>query len=120
MENFELLGNYAAFHLPASASLAQAAELIKSSIVFARELQVERLLIDATHFTDMLPSVGERYFFVREWAEVANGKVKIAIVARPELIDPQRFVISVAATARLNINVFTSQTEAIDWLLKLQ
>jgi hypothetical protein len=54
-----------------------------------------------------------------EWASIARG-LRLAVVARAELIDPERFGITVARNRGLSANVFTSEAEAIDWLLDRQ
>jgi len=40
------------------------------------------------------------------------------MVARPEFIDPQRFGVIAAANAGLRADVFSSESEAVSWLLR--
>ena len=52
---------------------------------------------------------------MREWARAAGGAVRLAMVARPEMIDPQKFGVTVAANIGLNADVSTSDEEALHW-----
>lgn len=63
------------------------------------------------------PSIFDRYDFVRKWARVAGGAVRVAMVARPEMIDPRKFGVTVAANHGLIADVFESEDEALAWLL---
>src|SRR6476469_5273542 len=92
-------------------------ELILHAVAFAREHKVRRLLIDTTDLqgfesltvTNQLNN-SER--LVRE----AGATMKIAVVERPEMIDPQRFGAVVAANRGLHGYIFTSEAEAQAWL----
>jgi len=42
--------------------------------------------------------------------------VQIAVIARPEMIDPQKFGIVVATNFGALANAFASEAEALDWL----
>ena len=62
------------------------------------------------------PDIATRYFFIHEWARAAGGCVFVVLVARPEMIDPQKFGVTVAANAGLTSEVFDSEEEARAWL----
>jgi hypothetical protein len=62
------------------------------------------------------PSVTQRYFFVERWALVAGARVRVAMVARAEMIHPQKFGVMVAQNRGLDSDVFDSEAEAIAWL----
>ena len=51
------------------------------------------------------------------WASISHG-LHLAIIARPELIDPNHFGVTVASNRGLSANVFTSEPDAIAWLLE--
>ena len=79
---------------------------------------VNRLLVDTTGLTGFpSPSVWERFWMASEWAAVVHSAVRLAIVARAELIDPDRFGITVARNRGLFANVFSEEPAAIEWLL---
>lgn len=62
------------------------------------------------------PGVGARHEMVRGWAAVAGPQLRVAFVARPEFIDPERFGIVTARNFGMVGNVFDTQAEALYWL----
>jgi hypothetical protein len=61
-----------------------------------------------------------RLSMTREWADAAGGVVSVAIVCRPESIDPEKFGVTMAASFGFVANVFESENEALDWLRDLE
>jgi hypothetical protein len=43
--------------------------------------------------------------------------VQLSLVVRPEMIDPEKFGITVARNAGMNADVFPAEPEALAWLL---
>ena len=43
--------------------------------------------------------------------------VKLAMVVRPEMMDPEKFEVTVATNRGLDGNVFDSEKDALAWLL---
>ncbi len=98
-------------------SLHQAVQLVTAAITSAREQRIPKLLVDASGLTDLdPPNIGSRYFFVHEWGNAAGGAVRIALVVPPEMIDRQKFGITVAANVGLVSDVFSSEPAALAWL----
>ena len=62
-------------------------------------------------------STFDRYQIGEELATAAEGQVRVALVARAELIDPERFGITVARNRGLTADVFTTDAAALAWLL---
>jgi hypothetical protein len=55
------------------------------------------LLIDTTGWTGhKSPDTLERYYVAQAFAEAAYGEVKVAMVVRPEMMDPEKFEVMVA------------------------
>jgi hypothetical protein len=106
--------------LAGKVSLAQGIEQVTLAISRARAQGVRRLLVNTSGLTGFdPPRVGTRYFFAHEWARAAGGQLSIAMVARPEMIDPQKFGIAVANSAGLRSDVFVTEEEALAWLRNL-
>jgi hypothetical protein len=81
---------------------------------------VKRLLVDTTNLRGFpYPSTAERYFMGDQWASKSRG-LRLSVVARAELIDPEHFGVMVARNRGLLANVFSSEPEAIEWLLQPQ
>lgn len=74
------------------------------------------LLIDARQVKFSPPSLVERLRMVREWAGVAEGRVRVAMLTRSEYIDPERFGIIAAGKFGLSAQVFDVESDAIAWL----
>jgi hypothetical protein len=63
--------------------------------------------------------LADRYFFGEHARILARcNLVKVAIVARPERVDPERFADMVAQNRGINLRTFTNFEEAEEWLLK--
>jgi len=118
--NFEVHDGYAVLRPAAVRTVrcTEGARLVVQAIELALERKVKNLLVNAVglDYTEM-PSIPDRYFFVREWADAACGKVRIAVVLEPHLIDPQPFGPTVAANRGLSLNLFASEEAALEWLL---
>jgi hypothetical protein len=101
-----------------NATLEDTVARISSAIEFCREQKIRKMLIDITDLTGLrVPTVIDRFWAARDWAESARGAVMIAIIARPELIDARRFGITAAQNLGLRVEHFESRQLALDWLL---
>ena len=74
------------------------------------------LLVDARAASFEVPSLVDRLRMVRQWAEAAGGRLRIAVVSPPEFIDPERFGVVAAGKFGLAGQVFEGEAEAIAWL----
>ena len=117
-ENFSLEENFARYARQGNATLETAVEMISRAIEFARQNAIPGLLIDVRALHGFPhPSVVERYWFVREWSTRAKGKVVLALVQRPEMIDVDQIGVTMASNAGLTANVFDNDADARQWLL---
>lgn len=121
LDQFALVGDHAEYRPTGHVSLREAEQLVASAIALAREQHVRKLLVVTTGLTGFdSPSLARRYYFVHEWARAAQGMVRIAMVARPEMIDPRKFGVIVAGNAGLVADVFAAEEEALAWLQRSQ
>jgi hypothetical protein len=119
-EDFKIVGGHAEYRPTGRVSLEQAIQMVAAAVALARERHVRSLLVNVSRLTGFKPpSLIDRYHFMHEWARAAGGSVRIAMVARPELIDPQKFGVTVGANIGLTSDVFTSEEEALRWLEEL-
>jgi hypothetical protein len=51
------------------------------------------------------------------FAQAARSAVKLALVVRPEMMDPDKFEVTVAKNRWLVGDVFDSEKDALAWLL---
>jgi hypothetical protein len=116
-EFFSLEGKTALLAPAGEFSLEQAVDMIRSAIVFCRENEIPGLLIDARQLYGFPhPSVSDRYWFVHEWKDAAEGKVVLSFIQRPEMIDPGQIGVTMAANAGLEAAVFDNEPAARQWL----
>lgn len=115
--DFELCDGYACFRPSGQVTFNEAVAVIAEAISQAVGQDIKRLLVNTTELRGFPhPTTSERYFMAERWAAVSSG-LRLAVVARPEIIDPPRFGVTVARNRGLFTNVFTSEAEAIEWLV---
>jgi hypothetical protein len=116
-QRFEMIGDIAVFRPQASMSLDQAIWLVKSAIESARDRQIRKLVVVTSGLDGFAsPSIASRHLLAREWAGATGGTVQIAVVAKPEMIDPQKFGVVVATNFGARANAFVEEADAIAWL----
>ncbi len=113
----EVVDNCACYRPTGALTLEEAVELVNQAIAYARDHQIPKLLFNAKDVTGFRsPSLPERYFYVRQWAATGRSLVQLALVIPAEMIDPEKFGVTVAHNAGLNADVFSSEPEARAWL----
>ena len=116
---FEIVDDYAVVRPTVECTVDEAVDFITAAIGMAHDRKITRLLLDIRGMTGFEPpSVVDRYFFVKEWAKAGRGQVRVVLVARPEMIDPQRFGVIAARNVGLIANIFEAEPEALEWLKK--
>ncbi len=120
-EHLEIMDGYAVFRPSGQVSLEEGVRSVTSVIAFAREHHIRKLMVVTTGLTGFkTPSLADRYFLFREAARAAQRSVCIALVIRPELIDPEKLGVLVAKNAGLHLDVFALEEEALVWLQSLK
>lgn len=97
-------------------SLREGIRHVSGVIAAANASGAGRLLVDIRGFRVPVPTLTDRLAFAREWAEAAGGRVVLALVCAPHLIDPERFGVVAAAGFGLRGAVFQDPDEALAWL----
>ena len=117
LTNFEMAGGRGYFRPSGAVTLDQVVDMIDAALAFARAQGLHEVVVNVTALTGFAaPTVLERYRFSSRWASTVGGRVRVALVACPELIDPQRFGVTVAANRGMAGNVFVSEADAVAWL----
>jgi len=110
---------YCCYRLSGHGPLAEAATKVIEIITFSREQGIRNLLIDTTNWTGHeSPDTLERFSVAQAFAKAALSAVKLAMVVRPEMMDPGKFEVTVAMNRGLIGNVFDSEKDALAWLLE--
>lgn len=117
LANFEVIGNRAFYRPTGKVSFEQAVDLVADAMKQARELELRGLLVNTNGFTGMSPpTIFARHALAVKWAESAGSRLHVAMVARPELIDPQKIGVLMAQNRGVSGDVFTNEQAAIAWL----
>ncbi|HJU25923.1 MAG TPA: hypothetical protein VJ722_04540 [Rhodanobacteraceae bacterium] len=91
---------------------------IAEAIARTKAAGLDKLLVDIRSITGVdPPGIATRHWLMGEWAREGRGSVRVAMVVRPEFIDPDRFAIIVGRNLGFVSNVFESEEPALDWLL---
>ena len=114
---FEMLGKVAALRLSGSMRLERAIQQVTAALEVARTQGLERVMIVISELEGFAsPALGDRAYFSRAWAEAAGRAMHVAFVARPEMIDPEKFGVIFARNFGVSVDVFPSEAEALAWL----
>jgi len=98
-------------------SFEKAVDWVATAIAVARSNGARDLLVDVSALTGFRsPNTFQRFLAAVAWAEEAEGTLRLAMVARAEMIDPQKIGVTVAANRGLVSNIFTTEAEAVAWL----
>lgn len=115
---FEVVGDVAHFRLTGQQELVDGVRQIADAIARTKAGGLDKLLVDIRRITGVEPpGIATRHWLMGEWVREGRGSVRVAIVVRPEFIDPDRFAIIVGRNAGFVSNVFESEEPALDWLL---
>jgi hypothetical protein len=93
-------------------AIDRVAQLIRDTVANGHP----HLFLDVRAAAFESPSIVDRMRMVRQWAEAADGRLRIVVVARPEFIDPERFGVVMALNFGLSVQVFEREEDAFAWL----
>jgi len=89
LANFEQIGKRGFYRPNGTVTFERAVDLVAEAMRLARSLGLIDLLVNTTGFTGFQPpSIFARHALAVKWAESAGSGLIVAMVARPELIDP--------------------------------
>ena len=117
MEHFKQIGSRGFYRPVAEVSFEQAVDMIAEGIQTARELGLADIMASTIGLTGFSPpSVFARHALALKWAQSAGTSLRVALVARIELIDPQKIGVLMFQNRGGIGDVFSNETEAIAWL----
>jgi hypothetical protein len=115
--HFEIMEGYSVYRPTGTVTLEQAVQGGVEALTYAREQHLKKLLVVTTGLYGFdPPSLADRYFYILELANAAQGQVYVAAVIRQEMKDPQKFGTIVAQNAGFRLKAFESEEEALAWL----
>jgi len=108
------------YRLQGTRTFPQAVDDVDQCLREAFESGARRVLIDIRELVGFAkPDVVARIGMIRRWADTAQGRVKMAIVSRAEIIDDERIGVVLAQSLGFDGNVFEYEEEACLWLEQL-
>lgn len=113
----EKMDGFAVLRPVGTLNFTEAVQAVARAIAQVRDEGIGKLLVVGTQVSGFdPPSIAERHQMMREWADIAEGRVIMAMVMHAAFIDPERFGVMAARNFGFSMNVFESESEAIAWL----
>ena len=116
-EFFEHAGVRAYYRPVGTVTFEQAVDLVAAAMKHARAVGCVELLVNTLGFTGFgPPSTIARYGMAMKWVESAGAALRVALVARPDIVDPQKIGLLMAQNRGASGDVFVDEVQAIRWL----
>jgi len=117
MKDFETVGTRGFYRPIAQVSFEQAVDMVAQAIATARDMGLADMLANTTGLTGFTPpSVFARYGMSTKWAQSAGSTLRVALIAREELIDRQKIGVLMMQNRGGTGDVFSNEAEALAWL----
>ena len=117
LANFEQVGKRGFYRPTSTVTFERAVEMVAEAMRLARSLGLSDLLVNTTGFMGFqAPSIFARHTLAVKWAESSGSGLIVAIVARPELIDPEKIGVLMAQNRGATGDVFPTEVAALAWL----
>jgi hypothetical protein len=117
LDSLEMVDGICQVRPRGESTLVEAVDLINRAIVYCRQRNYGKLMINATGLTGIpIPNLVDRFLMVEEWAQRAQSMVVVALVVHAEYIHPEKFGVKVARDLGLMADVYTAEDEALTWL----
>jgi hypothetical protein len=117
LAHFETVGKRGFYRPTGIVTFERAVEIVGEGMLHARSLGLQDLMVNTTGFTGFPPpSIFARHALAVKWAESAGSGLLVALVARPELIDPQKIGVLMAQNRGVSGDVFHTEAAALAWL----
>jgi len=117
MKDLEQIGRRAFYRPTGTVGFEEGVRMVADAIRAARDLGMADILVDTTGVSGFgSPGAFDRYEMGSTWASAAGAHFGVAVLARPELIDPQKIGVLVAQNRNAMADVFSSEKDALAWL----
>lgn len=114
---FEQAGTRGFYRPILQVSFEEAVDTVAEAIRAARELNLTDMVVNTTGLTGFgPPSVFARYQMATKFVQAAGTRLRVALVARPELHDVQKIGILMFQNRGGIGDVFTNEADALRWL----
>jgi hypothetical protein len=116
-QSLEINGELAVLRVVGEHTLQQTVDAVTAALLRARAQGADKLMADITGISGFdPPTLAARHEFVARWADAARSHVRLAMVVRPEFLDPDKFCVIRAANLGMAYNLFDNEERARAWL----
>ena len=116
-EYFEQIGTRGFYRPLGCVTFEQAVDMVAVAMKHARAVGCADLLVSSLGLTGFAPpSTIARDTMAVKWVESAGASLRVAMVARPEIIDPQKIGVLMAQNRGASADVFVDEMQALRWL----
>ena len=117
VKDFETVGTRAFYRPIEEVSFERALDMCVGAINAARELGLFDIVVNSLGLSGFgPPDVFARYTMATRFVESAGSSLRVAIVARPEIMDPQKIALLMMQNRGVDCECFTNEAEALKWL----
>jgi hypothetical protein len=99
----------------------QAIAMVATAMIYARENGMVELLANVRGLRAPYSTLTlfDRYSMAVRWADAAGTGLRVVLVTRPEMMDPEKIGLLMAQNRGVTGEVFTDESEALAWLDRL-
>ncbi len=117
LAHFEQVGKRGFYRPIATVTFERAVDMVAEAMRTARTLGLSDLLVNTNGFIGFAsPSIFGRHALAVKWAESAGSGLIVAMVVRPEFMDPEKIGVLMAQNRGATGDVFTTEAAALAWL----
>lgn len=117
LPNFEISGKRAIYRPVGKVSFEQAVDLVAAAMKAARAAGCVDMLANVCGLSGFAsPTTINRYAMAQRWAENSGTQLRVAMVVRPEHMDPQKIGVLMAQNRGVSGDVFLNEVSALAWL----
>lgn len=117
-EHFEQIDKRGYYRPVGEVTFEKAITRVADAMLYARENGMTELLADVRGLNAAFASVTifDRYTLAVRWAESAGSGLRVVLVARPEMMDPDKIGLLMAQNRGVSGEVFFDEADALAWL----
>lgn len=117
-EFFEQVDKRGYYRPVGDVTFAKGVKMVADAMRYARNNGMTELLANVRGLNASFATVTifDRYALAVSWAESAGTGLRVVLVAKPEMMDPDKIALLMAQNRGVSGEVFTDEAEALRWL----
>jgi hypothetical protein len=120
-EFFEQVDKRGYYRPVGDVTFERAVAMVADAMVYARRNGMTELLANVRGLRAPYANltIFDRYAMAVRWADSAGTEMRVVLVTRPEMMDPDKIGLLMAQNRGVTGEVFTDEAEALAWLDRL-